>query len=64
MGEMRGEVGKRTPKKEMDNPSFIMTSHADILSDFLRLHKTMADKSIFIHNDDTQSQNYLFCKLH
>ena len=22
MREMRGEVGKKTPKKEMDNPSF------------------------------------------
>ena len=23
MREIRGEVGKKTPKKEMDNPSFI-----------------------------------------
>ena len=24
MGEMRGEVGKKTPKEEMDNPSFLL----------------------------------------
>ena len=23
MNEMRGEVGKKTPKKEMDNPTFL-----------------------------------------
>ena len=25
--EIRGEVGKKTPKKDMDNHSFLMTSH-------------------------------------
>ena len=35
----RGEVGKKTHKKEIDNPSIFMTSLADFLSDFLHILK-------------------------
>ena len=31
MREMRGEVEKETPKKELDNPSFLLRHMADFL---------------------------------
>ena len=31
MGEMRGEVGKKTPKKDVDNPSLLWRHMADFL---------------------------------
>ena len=37
MREMRGEVEKKTPKNEMDNSSFFMTSRGRFLSDILPL---------------------------
>ena len=35
--EMKGEVGKKTPKKEMDNPSFFMTSQGWFFRHFVQL---------------------------
>ena len=31
---MRGEGGKKTPKKEMDNPSFLLPHMDDVLHNF------------------------------
>ena len=47
MREMRGEVGKKSPKKEMGYPSFLLRLMADFLGHFDQLlifaHNTIKD---------------------
>ena len=42
MREMRGKVGKKTPKKEMDNPSFLLRQ----MDHFGHIFNTIWDLSI------------------
>ena len=46
MREMRVEVGKKTPKKEVDNPSFLRRHNADFLRNFVQLHKLIGARKL------------------
>ena len=54
MREMRGEVGKKTPEKEMDNPSFLWRHMAYFLDTLYSYQLAVYDKLKDTYNYTTK----------
>ena len=52
MREMRGEVGKKPLKKEMDNPSFLWRHMADFLRHFVNVYRVETIYMLYPKNHD------------